>query len=733
MPETTSIMTAHLRSPNPTGISTETETGVQSKSPVYPQDLANQATDPPRPEVTLNSIHKTLYSCEGNEKTEHTVEIIVVYMLNGDEDDLPLFTSDKHTLWQEGKASVEGGPKLKDVQDKSEQDKEKEFLKAEEEHLKGRVEIEEAELKDERKNWDVQRKKIVRENNNKICLNTDDISSLASPNTKPLAVGSSKKNREMRRAGEVGHSRASPVPGLRDKQNEKRKEGGENMTEEDNEQGALEEIIPTEASENTSTQAPKINWLSDSNMLSNLIPEARVRSVGYDLRSTSGDTPVNLDVAALDLRRYISQEAPGSSLRPIILIGHAYGGVVIEKALTQESISGSPKKPMLSAIAGLILLVTPFEGSNALPEPLVLARELQAIHEAFDVEVLQKEAYEYLGPDDTEKKRGDKKKWSMRRRKEEEKKCRRNVALKKYSEHSDRVPFLSLIDSQISPRVELDDSDLAKIRGQHGTENVDSPKYRRKLSRDLNDTMNFASSLESHFKVVSEFIRGALDTQPLLKAAARDDTKTMTSLIDQGVNINLKGHGGQTALHVAIKKGASENMIHLLLGLGDADITVRDDRGMTALHLAVERNESVIVESLLDKQANVTAGNNDGKTPEDLATESSDRRKIAEMLNQVSRELVQGPLMVPTSISTPLPPSSKLGRQACMQSYLTAAEICDFPGSDRHWSVKCSVFDMVYGRDTFDAILDKARPSNITEAVICRWLHIPANNVKCSP
>lgn len=95
---------------------------------------------------------------------------------------------------------------------------------------------------------------------------------------------------------------------------------------------------------------------------------------------------------------------------------------------------------------------------------------------------------------------------------------------------------------------------------------------------------------------------------------------------------------------------------------------------MTALHFAVERNESLIVELLLDKQAheslsdkqaNVTAENNDGKTPEDLAAESSDRNKIAEMLKQGPRELVEAPLRVPKDISTPHPPSSKIGVHAC--------------------------------------------------------------------
>lgn len=203
-------------------------------------------------------------------------------------------------------------------------------------------------------------------------------------------------------------------------------------------------------------------------------------------------------------------------------------------------------------------------------------------------------------------------------------------------EHSGRFLILSLIDSQNFLQLKVTERDLAKFRSQCDTKRMDSPKYCMELLKDLNSIMNFASSMESDFKLVSESIRGALETQQLLKAAARDDMTTMESLINQGVNVNQDNQDGQTAFHMAIKQGASRNMIDLLLGRGGTDLTLQDERGITALHFAVERNEGLIVESLLDKQAhespsdkkaNVTAENNDGKTPEDLAAESRDRKK----------------------------------------------------------------------------------------------------------
>lgn len=110
----------------------------------------------------------------------------------------------------------------------------------------------------------------------------------------------------------------------------------------------------------------KINRLSDENMLPSSVLKARIRTVGYDLRSTSEDTPINFEAAATDLNKNINQEASDGSLRPIILISHAYRGVIIEKALTQESVSNSLKKPIFSAIAGLIFFATPLKDRTPL-------------------------------------------------------------------------------------------------------------------------------------------------------------------------------------------------------------------------------------------------------------------------------------------------------------------------------------------------------------------------------
>lgn len=144
----------------------------------------------------------------------------------------------------------------------------------------------------------------------------------------------------------------SSFPESRGKTKETLEEGAGNLTEKEIEEG-IGKFISTGASENTSTPivAPgvgghrekKINLLSDENMLPNSVPKARIRIVGYDLRSASKDTPINFEAAATDLNKHINQEASDGSIRPTILIGHAYGGVIIGSFDSRECFQPSQK------------------------------------------------------------------------------------------------------------------------------------------------------------------------------------------------------------------------------------------------------------------------------------------------------------------------------------------------------------------------------------------------------
>ena len=56
----------------------------------------------------------------------------------------------------------------------------------------------------------------------------------------------------------------------------------------------------------------------------------------------------------------ICEQREGNAERPVVLIGYAYDGTLIEKALV---IANVDQKPILNSLAGIIFLTTPFPGT----------------------------------------------------------------------------------------------------------------------------------------------------------------------------------------------------------------------------------------------------------------------------------------------------------------------------------------------------------------------------------
>jgi hypothetical protein len=63
----------------------------------------------------------------------------------------------------------------------------------------------------------------------------------------------------------------------------------------------------------------------------------------------------------------------------LILIGHSFGGLVIQKAVVSASIDGGRFQYLVDSVAGIILLGTPNRGSGAQKIGSIISRAAEAI------------------------------------------------------------------------------------------------------------------------------------------------------------------------------------------------------------------------------------------------------------------------------------------------------------------------------------------------------------------
>src|SRR6185503_1640874 len=90
------------------------------------------------------------------------------------------------------------------------------------------------------------------------------------------------------------------------------------------------------------------------------------------------------------------------------------------------------------------------------------------------------------------------------------------------------------------------------------------------------------------------------------EAVRKGDLALVTSLLDQGADVNAKFRYGMTALFKAAERGHLE-IVKLLLARG-ADVTVKDTfYGATALSRALDTDHVEVVTALLQKDASEAA------------------------------------------------------------------------------------------------------------------------------
>jgi len=113
---------------------------------------------------------------------------------------------------------------------------------------------------------------------------------------------------------------------------------------------------------------------------------------------------------------------------------------------------------------------------------------------------------------------------------------------------------------------------------------------------------------------------------PVTEAVRRNDQSGLVIAIAGGVDVNMRGYRGRTALHYAAALKQS-TIVSMLLSAG-AFPSPADDDGFTPLHRAVQHRSVEIVEALVRAGADPFKLAHDGSTPISRAESSGDPRML---------------------------------------------------------------------------------------------------------
>lgn len=118
-------------------------------------------------------------------------------------------------------------------------------------------------------------------------------------------------------------------------------------------------------------------------------------------------------------------------------------------------------------------------------------------------------------------------------------------------------------------------------------------------------------------------------------AAKRGLAETVQTLLDQGVDIEVKDTTGWTVLCIAAMEGHHET-VQVLLN-GEAEIAAKAYNEWTALHVAVIECRPRIIQELLDRGAEINAKDDEGKTALAMAVENGQRDIVDQLMNNGAR------------------------------------------------------------------------------------------------
>ncbi|RYP77399.1 hypothetical protein DL771_001194 [Monosporascus sp. 5C6A] len=491
------------------------------------------------------------------------------------------------------------------------------------------------------------------------------------------------------------------------------------------------------------------NWLKDPQMLPRLLPGARILAFSYPrLKPKSignkSEQAEYIDNAASGLRRELEKARASIDYDniPIAFIAAGFGGMVVQKAITMaaapndasnDASSGAADMAMvpeqsslgLDHLADVVFLDTPFprtvskdlEGffpSNSNARVCAILNIMEKIWKGSNVESIWEEFWESI--------------------------CR--------PQQEARILWFYSTSRRDLP--------LKKLPKRPEAQGLQAIALHPICWTDLRRLTNFPGPTDSGYRNIATHIRN-----DLMFAAVRNRKfqKLQAGLVKSGAPVDTKDEWGNSLLHRAT---AAANLVGVRILLrSHANPVIRDHKDQTPLHCAVElfrlacdcktedtipgvkerRELEDIIRVLLDstrKSELQNSSDKQGNLPQDLLYHEGGSRcpanacKHSEILElfkyhqpQVSRRLRESE--EPWKAWNP--PQNEAQYAACKGSRTIVAEFYEDRLPPEYEAP--SVNELVYKPDKGPVTIF-AKLASSKRRALCRWIHLPANNVRPS-
>lgn len=438
-----------------------------------------------------------------------------------------------------------------------------------------------------------------------------------------------------------------------------------------------------------------MSWLEHHDMLPKSLPTARIMGFGVDIGSRlskSTNAPIDLKWAASTILNRLLQERNHATKGPLVFIGHGYGNVVIQEMLFGELLStveDAYRLRVVESTAAITMFGAPFESFDNL---------INWATETFDIH------------------KPSTKLFNARKGTEQ-------IPERIWPRFFERTEKYHIATFAYLERHQMKDPRASDVNLAKHWHHLD----RHWVSDSgIGDIARFARPEDVRFRNISKAISEFLGVHQLLLAGKGIDDAAMEELLKSSVDFNFRNRKQQTVLHIAAERGLSRLVQHLV-NSDKVDFDLQDESGNTALHIAVTSNSPDIVYALLKAGAQSGVKNNLGKSAQTFALQ--EQRVLPQIKEHFrKRPLVEGPSE--PRILMRGHPANKQAQIACRNTGMVVREI--FPTAhdmpDKHLPVYTTVHDLIYTDDKIEDLFQASHHHGMSKA-LCRWYHVPMNNV----